>query len=95
MRVTDVLWKHRFTEKLQAKHGVSTEEAEDLLRGKALFRRTARGKVKGQDVYAALGQTRSGRYLIVFFIDKSHGLALPISARDMDDSERRYYAKHR
>jgi uncharacterized DUF497 family protein len=51
--------------------------------------------VRGEDVYAALGQIRSGRYLIVFFIDEKRGVALPISARDMTPSERKYYAKHR
>lgn len=95
MRVTEVIWKQRFVEKLLDKHDVTTEEAEEVLRSKALFRRTAKGRVKGEDVYAALAQTLTGRYLIVFFIDKGRGVALPISARDMDDSERRYHARHR
>ena len=34
-------------------------------------------------------------YLIVFFIGKKHGMALPISGRDMDASERRYYGRHK
>ncbi len=95
MRVTEVIWKQRFVEKLLIKHDVTTEEAEEVLRSKSLFRRTAKGRVKGEDVYAALGQTLSGRYLVVFFIDKGRGVALPISARDMDSSERRYYEGHR
>ena len=33
----------------------------------------------------------AGRYLVVFFISKPQNMALPISARDMTNSERRYY----
>jgi len=50
--------------------------------------------MKHEDVYEAFGQTQQGRYLVVFFIHKT-GAALPISARDMTASERRYYEKHR
>jgi uncharacterized protein (DUF433 family) len=35
----------------------------------------------------------AGRYLIVFFVRKKTGQALPISARDMTSGERRRYAK--
>jgi len=53
------------------------------------------GKVKGENVYAAYGQTESGRYLIIFYIGKPRGDMLPISARDMDDAERKYYGKQK
>jgi uncharacterized DUF497 family protein len=46
-------------------------------------------------VYAALGQTESGRYLIVFFILKQGAVALPISARDMTPRERKLYARQK
>ncbi len=95
MRIREVIWKQRFVGKLLGKHGVSAEEAEDALYGRSLFRKVSRGRVKGQDVYSAFGRTESGRYLVVIFIDKGHGVALPISARDMDRSERKYYEKHR
>ena len=42
-------------------------------------------------IYAAFGQTIGGRYLVVFYIRKVSGAILPISARDMDDAERKYY----
>ena len=69
--------------------------AEDVLLSKAVVRRVAKGRVRGENVYAAMSQTHGGRYLIVFFIGKKHDMALPISARDMDGSERRYYDKQR
>ena len=94
MRIRESIWKQRFVEKLQVKHGVSTKAVEEVLYSRALFRKVARGRVRGQDVYAALAQT-SNRYMVVVFINKGQGTALPISARDMDDSERRYYERHR
>ena len=55
----------------------------------------AKGNVKGEDLYSALGQTEAGRYLVIFFLNKGRGKALIISARDMDAKERRRYDKVR
>jgi len=74
---------------------VSTAEAEETLRSRPLFRKVARGSVLGEDVYSAMAQISNGRYLIVFFIRKKHGTILPISGREMDPSERKYYARHK
>jgi uncharacterized DUF497 family protein len=52
-----------------------------------------KGRYRGEDVYRALGQTDAGRYLTVFFIHKLTHEALILSARDMDDKERKGYAK--
>jgi len=51
----------------------------------------AKGHVKGEHLYAAYGQTLVGRYLVVFFILKRRMAALPISAREMSRSEKKYY----
>lgn len=48
---------------------------------------------KDEHVYAAYGQTSAGRYLAVFFIHKPGDLALIISARNMDNKERKRYGK--
>ncbi len=95
MRITDIIWKEAIVEKLIGKHGVSMAEAEEVLLSRPVVRRIVKGRVRGEDVYAAMAQIASGRYLIVFFIDKKRGMALPISARDMDPAERKYYAKRR
>jgi len=95
MRITDIIWKEGVVEKLISKHGVSTTEAEEALLSRPVVRRMAKGRVRGEDVYAALTQIASGRYLIVFFIDKKRRVALPISARDMSSAERKYYAKQK
>jgi len=94
LRITDIIWKERTVAKLADKHNVSIPDAAEVLLSRPVVRRIAKGHVRGEDVYAALAQIRNGRYLIVFFIDKKRGVALPISARDMTPSERKYYAKH-
>lgn len=88
-----IIWKDQFVEKLGSKHSVSIAEAEDVLNGNPHIRRVAKGRVKDENVYAAFGQTEAGRYLIVFYIRKLSGALLPISARDMDDGERKYYER--
>jgi hypothetical protein len=59
-----------------------------------LIRFREKGKVRGEHVYTARGQTNAGRYLVAFFIYKppTH-TALVISARDMNSTERRSYGK--
>lgn len=91
MRIIDILWLPDIIEKLEAKHNVQPYEVEEVFMGRQNFRRIERGKVQGEDLYTALGQTEAGRYLIVYFIRKSGGVALVISARDMDTRERRHY----
>ena len=90
MRLNEVIWKDYFVDKIEVKHGVSTEEAEEVLFSRPHVRRAQKGRIKGEDLYAAYGQTSAGRYLIIFFIRKGTA-ALPISARDMTDSEEKYY----
>lgn len=95
MVISQIIWKDQFVEKLEVKHGVSVEEAEDVLCYKPHIQKVGKGNVKDENVYAAFGQTGGGRYLVVFYIRKPAGAALPISARDMDDGERKYYGKQK
>jgi len=94
LRLREVIWKIQFIEKLKVEHEVTPEEVEDVIFGKPHILKVEKGRVKGEDVYEAFGQTSAGRYLAVFFIRKPEA-ALPISARDMTYSERRYYEKHK
>lgn len=70
VKIYKVVWKEKFIDKLESKHQVSTHEVEQVLFGKPHVRRERRGKVKGENLYAAYGTTDAGRYLIVFFIHK-------------------------
>lgn len=91
MRIYNVIWKNRFAEKIVAKHNITIDEVEDALFSKPHIRISEKGKISGENLYVAYGQTKSGRYLTIFFILKHKSSALPISARDMTSSERRYY----
>lgn len=93
MKIRWTIWKNQFLEKIQQKHGVSAEEIEEVITSEAHFRKAEKGRVRGEDIYAAYGQTIEGRYLIVFFIFKRPDCALPISARDMNSTERKYYER--
>lgn len=93
LEVQDIIWLDAFVEKLWRKHRVRTEEVEEMLCNSPKIRFIEKGDVEGEDIYAAMGRTRAGRYLITFFIRKRDNSALVISARDMTRKERRYYEK--
>jgi uncharacterized protein len=93
--IRKIIWKDQFVDKLERKHGVSVVEAEEVLGAGPHIRKIGKGRVKDEDVYAGFGQTVGGRYLVVFYIRKVSGAILPISARDMDDAERKYYDRQR
>jgi len=89
--IYEIIWRNKFIEKLASKHNVSTDEVEEVLFGSPFIRFWEKGETAGENLYLAYGQTKAGRYLVVFFISKPQNMALPISARDMTASERRYY----
>ena len=91
MRLLDIIWNERFAAKIAEKHGIITDEVEEVLFSKPHVRLAEKGQVKGEHLYAAYGRTGAGRYIIVFFIRKPRAAALPISAREMTGNERRYF----
>jgi len=93
MRIADIIWLPQVIDKLGWKHDVTPEEVGQILFGNPLYRKVQRGHIPGEELYAALGQTEAGRYLIVFFIYKRSHEALILSARDMDKTERRQYER--
>lgn len=93
MKFSGIIWLEEIVEKIERKHHVSQDEVKEVLRRSNHFRFVEKGHRPGENVYSALGQTSSGRYLIVFFVRKTTGQALPISARDMTRAERRRYEK--
>lgn len=95
MHLREIIWKDQFVEKLANKHGVEVNEVEDVLDSNPHIRKVKKGHVKDENVYAAFGKTIGGRLLVIFYIKKLSGAVLRISARDMDDGERRYYEKQK
>lgn len=93
MRISRIIWLEHIIDKITEKHAVTVEEVEEVLALRPKMTRVEKGRFQGEDVYRALGQAQSGRYLVVFFIYKRTGEALILSARDMDDKERRGYGR--
>jgi len=93
VRIERLLWLDEIVEKLEKKHRVNQDEVREVLEGKANFRFVEKGNRPGENVYAAMGRTQSGRYLIIFFVFKKRGDALVLSARDMTHAERKRYEK--
>jgi uncharacterized protein len=93
MQIDDFVWLPNISEKLAVKHDVDEEEVEEVFFNRPRYRFVEVGHRTGEDVYAASGQTDAGRYLIVFFILKPKNTALIVSARDMDQRERRRYER--
>jgi len=93
MKIKGIIWLDSVIEKIGTKHHVSCEEVCQILQSRAMFRFVEKGYRRGDNVYAALGQTETGRYLVVFFINKPDHRILILTARDMTVTERRRYEK--
>ncbi len=93
VRIERLIWLDEIVEKLETKHKVTQDEVREVLEREANFRFVEKGNRPGENVYAAMGRTQSGRYLIIFFIFKKKGDALVLSARDMTRAERKRYEK--
>ena len=93
MRITGFIWLEEVLEKLAKKHQVHEHEVVEVFESRPKFRFVEKGHREGENVYAALGRSDAGRYLVVFFVHKNDGRALPVSARDMTSSERKLYER--
>jgi uncharacterized DUF497 family protein len=93
MKIVGFIWLEEIVDKLEVKHQVMPEEVEHVFVSNPRIRRMNRGHYRGEDVFRALGQTEAGRYLTIFFIHKLTGEALILSARDMDEKERKSYVR--
>ena len=93
MKISGIIWVQEIIEKIIVKHQVSQVEVREILNSSSHFRFVEKGHFSGENVYASMGQTDCGRYLIVFFIHKKDNRALILSARDMTPAERKRYEK--
>ena len=93
MKVSGIIWLRDIVDKLLWKHNVTTNEVEEVLERSPRYRLIEAGHIENENLYTALGRTEAGRYLIVFFVHKSTGEALVISARDMTRKEKKTYGK--
>ena len=93
MNIRSIIWLPEVIEKLEVKHAVAVEEVTQVFTPGPVYRRGARGKRRGENLYLAYGRTEAGRYLLIVFIFKINRRALILSAQDMSDEERRLYRR--
>ena len=93
MRIEGIIWFDEIVEKLEWKHNVQPREVTEVFINKPQFRFVEKGHRSGENVYTAMGQTYTGRYLIVFFMYKKDRRAFILSARNMTDKEKRIYER--
>jgi len=57
LKIREIIWLEDIVEKLEKKHSVRQNEVIEVLENKPKFRFVEKGHRKGENVYAALGQT--------------------------------------
>lgn len=80
MRIRTLRWDESNRQHV-ARHEVEPEDVEEVFDGRP-------------GLYVALGKSGSGRFLAVFFRYLGAGAARVVTARDMDDKERRIWRRH-
>lgn len=93
MVIETLIWLLQFEDKIIRKHDVFPDEVEEVFLNQPRYLFQQKGHIADEDLYLALGQSDSGRYLVVFFVLKPGRRALIISARDMNQAERRRYGR--
>jgi len=66
LKISSLIWLEEIVEKITSKHHVSPDEVREVLNSCVHFRYVEKGYRLGENVYSALGQTDSGRFIIIF-----------------------------
>lgn len=88
MRIHSFDWDEK-NENHIAEHGVNVFEVEEAILFSRPFYQRSR-----EDKYIAYSVSE-GKYLFIVFVIKDSGRIRVISAREMDEEEKRYYKKNR
>ncbi len=93
MKIRKILWTPDRIAHV-ARHNISPEEVEEAVFD--AFHASVEVLKKAENsshekIYRCLAVTEAGRYITFIFIYKGGATAFPITARDMTDTERRYY----
>jgi uncharacterized DUF497 family protein len=87
-RIRELIWDDNNIEHI-ARHNIYPSEVEDVCFENPVVQRSGKGRK------ALYGQTSAGRYLLIILGERGNGIFRPITARDMNDTERRYYRERR
>jgi uncharacterized DUF497 family protein len=93
LKISILIWLEEIVGKITSKHHVTPKEVREIFQSATHFRYVEKGHRSAENVFAVLGKTEAGRFLIVFFIYKKGNQALILPARDMTDAERKRYEK--
>ena len=93
MQIRKIIWLDHIVEKIETRHRLSQDEIEEVFANYPRYRKAENGDFDGEDLYYAYGRTESGRYVFIVFIYKLTHDALIVSARDMEQNERKRYVK--
>ncbi len=94
-RIEELRWRDDRVEHI-ARHNVVPAEVEEVVlddREAVLEKAGLAERNPSQTVYVLLGRTQAGRYLMVVLIHEGGGVGFPITARDMNQAERRRYSR--
>ncbi|MBI5195039.1 MAG: BrnT family toxin [Nitrospirae bacterium] len=87
MRISQILWDEVSVYHI-AGHGITPAEVEEaVFEGNSLILKGREGR------YILLSQTLAGRYLTIVVAFKLKGRVKVITARGMDEKERKYYQR--
>jgi uncharacterized DUF497 family protein len=86
-QIEDFIWLDAIVDKVITKHGVYPEEAEECF-----FNPPFKTRKATEGRYHLYGRSDGGRYLFVVFVWVGRQVKI-ITARDMTDKERRFFAR--
>lgn len=85
--IVDVVLTPEAIEHMWTRHRVTQEEVEEACYGTIRLKRAKSGRV------AVFGQAEAGRYLFIIGLLMPKRVLFVITARDMEDRERKYYMR--
>ena len=93
-RIRELYWRHDRMAHIEQRHSVAPGEVEEAVFGDPdglLLRVGPAERDPEEIVYRYFGRTEAGRHLMVVLLYLGQGEALPVTARDMTDGERRRF----
>jgi uncharacterized DUF497 family protein len=91
VKIIGCTWPEGVARHIRQQHNIDPDEVDEVFIGRPHVRSIEESHRVGEKVYAALGQTEAGRYLVVLFTHTQDGRARILGARDMRRAERRKY----
>ena len=88
LRIEAIEVEDLILDKIESRHGVRLEEVEQTCYGEDRHVRRSR-----EGLYKLFGRSEAGRYLLVVLAEVGQGVWRLVTAREMNDGERRLYRR--